>query len=126
MTGLSYTEICVLNEIITANCRGERLISTEIAKILRLTRSAVSQTVKDMEERGLVKRLPDAIDKKIAYVELADGVLDTYDGILRGSFSFVGKVVEAFGEERFYAMCDDFESFIDTARTVYIQNVKKE
>ena len=72
------TEMRLLTEVLLAKYENKRLISAQLARLLGVTRSAVSQIVNNLEERGVVVRVPDGIDKKIAYVELADGVLESY------------------------------------------------
>ncbi|MBE5753464.1 MAG: MarR family transcriptional regulator, partial [Clostridiales bacterium] len=69
---LGDTELRLISEIVFSNYKGERLISTQLAKKLDVTRSAVSQIVKKLEKDGVIKRVPDEIDKKIAYIELTE------------------------------------------------------
>ena len=52
---LNGTELRLLSEVIYANSKGERLISTRLAKRLNVTRSAISQIVNNLEKRGIVK-----------------------------------------------------------------------
>ncbi len=112
------TELRLLSEIVSAACEGKRLISTQLADLLGLTRSAVSQIVNRLEERGVVQRVADDVDRKIAYVVIADDILDTYGEDLRRCYAFMDRLVEAFGEERFFRMCDDFDQFIYLANEV--------
>ena len=64
------SEMRMLEEIVAADKKGERLISTELADKVGVTRSAISQMVNRLSAKGLVKRVPDDVDKKIAYIEL--------------------------------------------------------
>lgn len=107
------TELRLLSEIISAKSKGERLISTEIAKRLGITRSAVSQIVNRLEEQGVVKRIPDNVDKKIAYVEITENAMDECSEDMKGCIKFIGNVVNKFGEEKFNRMCEQIEEFAD-------------
>lgn len=112
-TYFNQTELRMIGEILEAKNEGNRLISTQLAKLLGVTRSAVSQIVNRLEERGVVKRVPDDVDKKIAYIELTDGVMDKYGKDLDSSIEFINKVVCEFGEDKFNTMCALFGEFID-------------
>lgn len=113
-THFSDTELRMIAEILSAKVNGKRLISTQLAKLLGITRSAVSQIVNRLEESGVVRRVPDAVDRKIAYVEVTEETLEKYSADLQICLNFVGEVVERFGEEKFYNMCALFGEFADT------------
>ncbi len=118
-THFNDTELRMISEIVSASYEGRRLISTQLADLLGVTRSAISQIVNRLEGQGVVQRVADAVDKKIAYIELADGVMDAYGVDMNTCFEFLHEVVGKFGEERFFRMCDDFENFIDLVTTIY-------
>ncbi len=110
------TEIRMITEIIMAKAEGKRLISTELAKRLGVTRSAISQIVNRLEENGVVKRIPDEVDKKIAYVEITDAAHGQYEADFKLCSAFIGRVVERFGKDKFEQMCalvDEFISALD-------------
>lgn len=110
------TELRLLSEIITAGYEGKRLISTRLATKLGITRSAVSQIVNHLESRNIVKRVPDDVDKKIAYIELSEGILELYGEELKNALGFVGDLVDEFGEDNFNQMYELFTRFIVLAR----------
>ena len=62
------TEMLMMCEIVVAKQEGRRLISSRLAEMLNITRSAVSQIVNKLESRNVVRRVPDAKDRKIAYI----------------------------------------------------------
>ncbi len=115
-THFNDTEIRLMSEIVSASYEGKRLISTQLADLLGVTRSAISQIVNRLEGQGVVKRVADEVDKKIAYIEITKEIWDTYNQDLEMIFRFLHEVVGKFGEERFYRMCEDFESFIELAK----------
>ncbi len=124
-THYNDTELRLISEIVSAMYEGRRLISTQLADLLGVTRSAISQIVNRLEEQGVVQRVADEVDRKIAYIQLADGVMDSYSKDLEACFAFLHEAVGRFGEERFFRMCDDFEKFIDLAKEICEQIPKK-
>lgn len=107
------TELRLLAEIVQANSEGKRLISTQIADRLGITRSAISQIVNRLEKEGVVKRVPDAVDRKIAYIELTEETLELYKKDWAFCQQFFGKIVKKFGEEKFDQMCALTNEFLD-------------
>ena len=106
------TELRLLGEIFAAKQDGKRLISTQIATILGVTRSAISQMVNRLEKMGVLERVPDAVDKKIAYIEITEKALTQYREDIAKCGDFVARVVRAFGEDRFNEMCETVEEFV--------------
>ena len=114
----SDTELRMLSEILAAKHKGERLISTELATILGVTRSAISQIVNRLEARGVVKRVADDVDRKIAYIEVTDETLKQYAKEIKTCAEYAGKVVEAFGVEKFETLCAMVDEFCKVADEV--------
>ena len=114
MKSFSPTEIRLINEVLMAKEEGRRLISTRLADILGITRSAVSQVVNRLEANGVVKRVADDVDRKIAYIEVTEATEHAYEKDLNACKTFIGNVVEKFGKDNFETMCVLFDSFMDT------------
>ena len=112
-TRFNSTEIRLLGEILAARYVGKRLISTQLAQLLGITRSAVSQIVNRLEADGIVKRVADDVDRKIAYIEITDDALNTYGQDLEVCKDFMGRVVKKFVVEKFEKMCKAFETFCE-------------
>ena len=118
---LSDTELRLISEIVFSNYKGERLISTQLAKKLDVTRSAVSQIVKKLEKDGIIKRVPDETDKKIAYIELTENSLDGYEKAKEEGEVFVGKLIESFGKNKLdtlLALSEEFWGIIEKLNTI--------
>ena len=116
---LNGTELRLLSEIIYAGSKGERLISTQLAKRLNVTRSAISQIVNNLEKRGIVKRVADTVDKKIAYIELSNYAIDAYNDEKAVMVSYVWRIVEQFGEEKMdklLGLVDEFYNVVEKIR----------
>ncbi len=116
-TRFNDTELRLIGEVLSAKEEGRRLISTQLARLLGITRSAVSQIVNHLEKEGVVVRVPDAVDRKIAYVEITERTLKEYEEEVQACMQFVDKVVEKFGAKKFDQLCsllDDFLSLLDS------------
>lgn len=108
------TEICLLSEILFAEKEGKRLISTQLAKRLNITRSAVSQIVNRLEKEGVIVRIPDKEDRKIAYVAMAEETTELYNKELKNIKIFIGKVIKKYGVNKFSELCSMMNEFFDT------------
>ena len=106
------TEIRLFSEIIMAQHRGERLISTRLADLLGVTRSAISQMVNRLEANGMVQRVADDVDRKIAYIVMTEYAEKRYEEVRKVLYAFTGKCVERFGEEKFEKVCALLDEFI--------------
>ena len=111
-THFSNTELHLIGEVLRAKYEGRRLISTQLADMLGITRSAVSQIVNNLEKRNVVKRVADDVDRKIAYIEVTQTMLDDYDEDLKNCMQFIGRVVKEFGDDKFKEMCGLYEEFM--------------
>ena len=115
-TNFNYTELRMLSEIISAKYEGKRLISTQLAKLLGVTRSAVSHTVQRLESKGVIKRIPSETDKKVDYIEISEEILTDDKQDIQKCVRFVGEIVDEFGEKDFYKMCELYEKFVNLAQ----------
>lgn len=120
------TELRLIAEVLAAKYVGKRLISTQLAQLLGVTRSAISQIVNRLEKNGVVKRVADDVDRKIAYIEVTGEILSTYRKDLDLCVEFANKVVEEFGEERFESMYVMFQDFCDVLEKTAATMKKKE
>jgi DNA-binding MarR family transcriptional regulator len=105
------TEMRLIGQILAFRYVGKRLISTQLAQLLGITRSAVSQIVNRMEKVGVLRRVPDSVDRKIAYIELTEDALETYKEDLAVCKVFIGRTVEKYGKEKFNRMVENFVEF---------------
>ena len=108
------SEMRMLEEIVAADKKGERLISTELADKVGVTRSAISQMVNRLSAKGLVKRVPDDVDKKIAYIELDGKAKEMYLAQRKKMGEVVNKVINDFGVDKANQMIKLMEEFSDS------------
>ena len=107
------TEMQMMREIIAAKERGCRVISSGLAKLLGITRSAVSQMVNKLESKGVVRRVPDSRDKKIAYIELSDKARSIYEESRARVNGLLERIVAKLGEEKVEHFITGTNEFID-------------
>ncbi len=107
------TEMQMMREIIAAKERGSRVISSGLAKLLGITRSAVSQMVNKLESKGVVRRVPDSRDKKIAYIELSDKARSIYEESRARVNGLLERIVAKLGEEKVEHFITGTNEFID-------------
>ena len=108
------SEMRMLEEIVAADKKGERLISTELADKVGVTRSAISQMVNRLSAKGLVKRVPDDVDKKIVYIELDGKAKEMYLAQRKKMGEVVNKVINDFGVDKANQMIKLVEEFSDS------------
>ena len=117
-TRFNRSELRLLTEILLAKCEGKRLISTQLAKRLNVTRSAVSQIVNHMEVQGVVKRVPDEVDRKIAYIEFTGEAQEHYEKEVLTAAQFVGELVKELGTEKLDRLLSLAEEFATAVQEI--------
>ena len=114
-TPFNSTELQLLRELAFAKMENRRLISTQIAKLLGVTRSSVSQMVNKLEIQGVVKRVPDEIDRKIAYIEMTEESEQLCGAELEKWTTGMTRITKAFGKEKMEKMIALLEEFVSIA-----------
>lgn len=115
----NHSEMRLIGEVVDTKQAGRRIISTQLARRLGITRSAVSQMVNKLEKRGIIRRLPDDVDRKIVYVELTEEAEAHYLEEKKAFCEYVGKLLEKFGQENFdqmYALINEFFTSVEAVK----------
>lgn len=118
VNNLSRTEFRLLREIILESEKGKNIISSELARRLGITRSAVSQIVTKMEQRGIVNRVASPTDRKIAYVCLSERALAVFEEQCKEANATMQCIVERYGEENVKELFARFNEFRKIAEEV--------
>ena len=118
---LSKTEYRLLREVLLEGRKGGKIISSEIARRIGVTRSAISQIVTKLEKENIIKRTPSTTDKKIAYVELTEFAAASFEKRFATANTFMKKVIAVFGEERMQALIAEYDELFRA-----IEEVKRE
>ena len=116
VTNLSRTEFHLLREVILESEKGKHIISSEIARRLGITRSAVSQIVTKMEQRGIVNRVASPTDRKIAYIRLSEQSMAVFEEQCKRANETMQRIVDIYGEDKiktFFAEYDELRKVVD-------------
>ena len=70
--------------------------------------------VNKLEARGIVRRVPDEVDRKIAYIELSDTALTYYNEEKGVCCNLVGEVIDRIGVEEVDKLLELSDLFIET------------
>ena len=122
---LSQTEFRLIREIVMEREAGKKIISSELARRLNITRSAVSQIVTKLENRGIVERTASPTDRKIFYVVLSESSLNKFRGMCDEANKLVNRVVEEFGKEKTDQLIGLYEEFASTFNRVREEGEKE-
>ena len=107
------TEMQLIKEILRAKETGGRMISSRLAKVLGITRSAVSQMVSKLEAKNVVRRVPDDKDRKIAYIELSDTARAQYEDMKDRVNAILSSVIGELGDEKVETFVKSAHEFVD-------------
>ena len=107
------TEMQLIKEILRAKETGGRMISSRLAKVLGITRSAVSQMVSKLEAKNVVQRVPDDKDRKIAYIELSDTARAQYEDMKERVNAILSSVIGGLGDEKVETFVKSAHEFVD-------------
>ena len=119
------TEMQMIREIVLVKESGEHIIASSLAKNLGITRSAVSQIVNKLEKNNIIKRFPDPMDKKVAFIELSENAVSVYEETKRRVNVFLEQVVEKLGEEKVENFIKGANEFIDAFEEVVNPNANE-
>lgn len=108
---LSKTEFRMLREIIMEGEKGRRIISSELARRIGITRSAVSQVVTKLEKQGIVTRKASPTDRKIAYICLSEHTLAVFEEQCRQANALMERVESLLGTEKLQHLIAAYDEF---------------
>lgn len=108
---LSRTEFRMIREILMEREKGREIISSELARRLGITRSAVSQIVTKLENSGIMKRVSAPDDRKIAYVQLSDRSLAVFNEQCAHANAIMAYVGERLGDEKMHELVALYKEF---------------
>ena len=124
-TNLTQTEFRLLREIVMEREAGKQIISSEIARRLNITRSAVSQLVTKLEKRGIVERTASPTDRKIFYVVLSESSLNVFKKQCDEANKLINRVIEVFGKEKTDQLIELYEEFASVFNLVREETIKE-
>ena len=96
---ISCSELSVLKVLCEGEKENKKMNITELASLLKMSKSAVSQLVSKLEKKGFVKRKLNLFDKKINYISISDEARIGYEHNQVKYSEVVKQVVGQMGEE---------------------------
>ena len=115
---LSRTEFLLLREIVSERAKGNEIISSELAKRIGVTRSAISQLVTKLEKSDILVRVPAPNDRKIAYIRLSEHALAVFEEQCRDVNELLDACAERFGGDRMRRLSVDSDDFIGLMKEI--------
>ena len=115
ISSLSKTEYLILREVVVETRNGNHIISSELARRIGVTRSAISQIVTKLEQANLLRRTAAPDDKKIAYIELSDHARELFNRECGQANDVMDGVVKIFGKKKMNDFMKTCEEFIQLA-----------
>ena len=115
---LTKTEFRLLREIALEGENGNDIISSELARRLGITRSAVSQIISKLEKQNIVVRAPSPVDKKIAYVRFSEQSRAMFEEQCRQANRLMEKVVSEIDTEKMDALVSSSFEFVTVMKRV--------
>lgn len=96
---IGCSELNVIKSIYEYNKVDKKLNVTELAHLLKMSKSAVSQSISKLERKGLVKRKINLFDKKVNYITLTEHAICEYENKQKEYNEMVVKVSNQMGEK---------------------------
>lgn len=96
---ISCSELSILKALCESEKENKKMNVTELAVLLKMSKSAVSQLVSKLEKKGFVKRKINLFDKKINYISICDEARIGYEHNQEKYSEVVKQVAEEMGVE---------------------------
>ena len=96
---ISCSELNVLGAIYECEKRNEKINITEISNKLKITKSAVSQSIAKLEKKGLIKRKINLFDKKVNYLSVTKKGVKQYEQKQKEYKQMINNVIRKMGKE---------------------------
>ncbi len=120
------TEFRLLREVLIASQENRKVISSELAKSLGLTRSAISQVITKLIKCNIIQRTPSKSNRKIAYIELTDKSLQYCKNIKAEVDKRINHFIQRLGQDnvsKFLNFADVFVSVFEEEFTEPVCNL---
>ena len=95
---ISCSELSALKAISECNKENKQINVTELANLLKITKSAASQLISKLEKKEYVKRKINLFDKKVSYISLTDDAIKKHENTSDEYNLIIHKGVEKMGE----------------------------
>ena len=86
---------------------------TDISEQLHVTRPAATYIVKQLVDRGLVRRVTASDDKRVTYIEMTDEGRKVFDESMQRRLGYLRRAAERMGLERAETFGELFREFLE-------------
>lgn len=107
--GVAPSYISYIDTVHKLECRGKKVKISDISDTLNLPRPGVTRTVKEMEAKGYLKKIPSSEDGRITYIsvtEAGEKLSEKYD---KNYFGELAKYLDDISEEEADGMIHTIE-----------------
>lgn len=117
------TEFRLLREVLIASQENRKIISSELAKTLGLTRSAISQTITKLIKSNIIQRTPSKTNRKIAYIELTDKSLQHCKNIKAEVDRRINHFIQRLGQDKVIKFLNFSDVFVSVFEEEFTEPV---
>lgn len=107
--GLTEAQFNILM-LLKQQCKNSRMNQTELGRMLLVNRSNVTGLIDRMERAGLVRRIPDAVDRRVHQIEMTDAGRETLDSCEHVYYRRIEDVMSNLSPERRDRLVEELES----------------
>lgn len=107
--GLTEAQFNILM-LLKHQCTNGRMNQTELGRMLLVNRSNVTGLIDRMEQAGLVRRIPDAVDRRVHQIEMTETGRETLESCEQVYYRRIEDVMSKLSPERRDRLVDELES----------------
>ncbi len=107
--GLTEAQFNILM-LLKHQCKNGRTNQTELGRMLLVNRSNVTGLIDRMEQAGLVRRIPDAVDRRVHQIEMTDAGRATLESCEQLYYRRIEDVMAKLSPERRDRLIEELES----------------
>ena len=108
----------VLMQFIRNMSGSDKVSTSALSKTLMVSKSAISQMLNNLEERGFLQRSTDKSDRRKAFVSLTENGTKVLDDAARALHDKFSLIFSRFGDDKTAMFLSLFEELLDTCEEV--------
>ena len=107
--GVAPSYISYIDTVHKLESRGKKVKISDISDTLNLPRPGVTRTVKEMEAKGYLKKIPSSEDGRITYISVTEAGEKLYEKYDKNYFGELVKYLDDISEEEADGMINTIE-----------------
>ena len=113
VSNLPFNEMVIFRHLLQSEHHA--LTATDLCSLTTMQKSQMNRTLTAMEDKGLVKRIKDAKDKRKTYVYLNEEAMDIYTNEHQKIIDLIDRLIEKVGTEQAKQVLAVFNSVAEVA-----------